>query len=292
MADHPAGPKPQDSLRGAKPVVLCADDFGITPGVSRGILDLLSLGRLSATSVMTNAPGWTDAAAGLRAFDSRAGIGLHLTFTYGAPLGRAPTLAPSGAFLGLGAILKRSLSGRMPAAEVEAEIERQLMAFVEAFGRWPDFVDGHQHVHVLPGVRRPLLATLRRLGLAGRLWLRDPTDRWSAIAKRRQERAKAMLVGALASGFGAAARSAGFALNEGFSGFSAFDPAGDLEAAFHSFFQALGPRPVVMCHPGHVEDASGLDTVIEARGREQAYLASPAFTRLLEERNITLTPAP
>ena len=38
-------------------VILCADDFGLADGVSRGIVELAEMGRLSATGAMTNMPG-------------------------------------------------------------------------------------------------------------------------------------------------------------------------------------------------------------------------------------------
>ena len=51
---------------------LCADDYAMTPGVSRGILEALDAGALSATSVMTTSETWPDAAAALRAHEGKA----------------------------------------------------------------------------------------------------------------------------------------------------------------------------------------------------------------------------
>ena len=96
---------------------------------------------------------------------------------------------------------------------------------------------------------------------------------------------------ALATGFAQAARAAGFSVNEGFSGFSPFDPAGDVAAEFARAFDALGPRPVVMCHPGHVDaELAALDPVVASREREYAYLASEAFGELLRSRRVALVP--
>jgi predicted glycoside hydrolase/deacetylase ChbG (UPF0249 family) len=64
-------------------------------------------------------------------------------------------------------------------------------------------------------------------------------------------------------------------------------------ADFEGFFEALGRRPVVMCHPGHVDAELGaLDPVTQPRAREYAYLASDAFQRLLEERAVALVSLP
>ena len=46
--------------------VLCADDFALSPGVSRGIIDLIARGRLSATGCMTVSPFWPEHAEWLR----------------------------------------------------------------------------------------------------------------------------------------------------------------------------------------------------------------------------------
>src|SRR6476659_7718062 len=68
-------------------VVLCADDFGLTEGVSRGILELAETARISATGAMTNMPARRRSAPGLQPLKGRIGIGLHLNLTTGAPIG-------------------------------------------------------------------------------------------------------------------------------------------------------------------------------------------------------------
>jgi predicted glycoside hydrolase/deacetylase ChbG (UPF0249 family) len=88
------------------------------------------------------------------------------------------------------------------------------------------------------------------------------------------------------------AREAGFLTNRGFSGFSPFDPARDLDRDFATYLAATGPAHLIMCHPGEVADRSGLDAVVEARRRELAYLSSPAFGRLLAATGVELVPAP
>jgi predicted glycoside hydrolase/deacetylase ChbG (UPF0249 family) len=204
-----------------------------------------------------------------------------------------PRLGPSDTFPTFYEVLRRSLLGQLPADEIGDEINRQLDAFVEGIGGAPDFVDGHQHVHVLPGIRAALLQALIERGWSGRVWLRDPSDQMTSIIRRRIAIGKALTVQGLASGFGKAARAAGYAVNEGFSGFSSFDPARDAAADFASFFEALGARPVVMCHPGHVDsELRTLDPVIETRAQEYAYLASNRFLELLDSRAIALVPRP
>ncbi|WP_128561461.1 ChbG/HpnK family deacetylase [Methylobacterium crusticola] len=287
-----------------RPLVLCADDYGLSPGVSRGILALARAGRVSATGAMTNIPAFRVAAPPLRELAGRIGTGLHLTLTAGEAIGPMPRLAPAGRLPPLGRLMRAAFAGGLDRGEVRDEVERQLDAFVAAMGRPPDFVDGHQHVHVLPGVRGPLLAALAGRGWRGRLWLRDPGERPAAI-RARAFAAKAGLVAALGLGFRRAAAGAGFATNRGFSGFSDF-AAGEGSAAddgsaadegfaasFERAFAALGPAPVVMCHPGLVDDdLRALDPVVASRPLEQAYLASDRFAAFLEREGLRLVPAP
>lgn len=201
-----------------------------------------------------------------------------------------PSFAPSGRFPPLRSVVLGALGRRLPLSEIAAEIGRQLDAFEEAAGRPPDFVDGHQHVHALPGIRRVLLDVLTRRG--GRPWLRDPADGPGAILARRASAGKALVVAGLSAGFGPAARRIGFETNRGFSGFSAFDPDAEIGADFARYVEAPGPAHLVMCHPGRVAPGETLDGVVEARERERAYLASDAFATLLSERGIVLVPRP
>jgi predicted glycoside hydrolase/deacetylase ChbG (UPF0249 family) len=273
-------------------VILCADDYAISAGVSRGILELAQAGRISATSAMTVAAGWPQLARQLDPVRERIGIGLHLTFTGLGPLGPMPGFAPQGRFPALRDVVRMAMRRRLPAAEIAAEIDRQLDAFTAALGGVPDFVDGHQHVHALPGIRGPLIAALKRRGLAGRTWLRDPADSPAAIVRRGVSVPKALAVAGLSLGFGAEARRAAFATNRGFAGFSPFDPERHLAHDFDRFFTAPGPAHLVMCHPGHLAAGETLDDVVEARERELAFLASDEFVAVLERRGITLVSAP
>jgi predicted glycoside hydrolase/deacetylase ChbG (UPF0249 family) len=273
---------------------LCADDYALTPGVSRGILELLAVGRLTAVSVLVTAPDWARAAGELKPFAATADLGLHLNLTLGAPLGGMPGFAPANQFPALGLLVRSALLGRLPLAEIAAEIARQIDSFAQYFGRLPDYVDGHQHVHALPGIRDALLRILTEQGLAGqglagRLWLRDPGDRLQAIIARPLRR-KALAVAALTAGFASRAAACSFALNEGFAGFSGFDPRRDYTEIFVASLRSPGPRHLVMCHPGHSDEAlARLDPATSSRDAELAFLLSPAFPQVLAAHSAGLT---
>ena len=98
-------------------VVLCADDYGLSPGVSRGIVELIAQGRLSATSCMSVSRFWPEHAAWLKPFADKVDVGLHLTLTNLPPLGPMPRTASSGRLPGLGTIARRALLGSLDRRE-------------------------------------------------------------------------------------------------------------------------------------------------------------------------------
>lgn len=253
--------------------VLCADDFAMTDGVSRSILALLEARKLSAAGAMTNRPHWMRLAAEFGAHVADADLGLHLNLTCAAPLGSMPRLAPGDVLPKLGEVARAALVSSAARREIAAEIARQLDAFEAGLGRAPDFVDGHQHVHVLPGVRGAVLAELQRRYPPGSVYLRDPADSARAIRERGVAVKKALVIAGLAQGLAKSARRRGIPVNRGFSGVSPFDPQRDFNADLGRFLTRPGPAHLVMCHPGFIDDElATLDPVIATRPLEHAAL--------------------
>lgn len=256
--------------------------------MSAGILEALQAGRLNATGAMTNRPDWKTAAADLRALEGRASFGVHLNLTLGGPLAGGAALAPSGVLPQLSTFLRGKLS-REATADVAHEIRAQLDAFEEAMGRAPDFIDGHQHVHALEPVRGLLLDEAARRGYAGKVWLRDSADRPDRILRRAVETKKALALAWFGRGFAKEARARGFTVNEGFSGFSAFDPSRDYGADFARYLAQPGKRHLVMCHPGHVdEELKSLDPVTTTREQELEFLLSERFSETMGQAGARL----
>jgi predicted glycoside hydrolase/deacetylase ChbG (UPF0249 family) len=268
---------PADTAASDRMVVLCADDYALTQGISRAIGELAAAKRLSATSVLVTTPHWPASAPRLCAHRGRLSVGLHLDLTLAGPLGPMPRLAPSATFPGLRALVTRALLGLLEAEEIRAEIERQLDRFEHGMGAPPDHIDGHQHVHVLSGVRQVLLQTVRRRYSRRPPLIRDPSDRLGNILGRGQAVAKSCIIGAFALGFARAARRFGLPVNDSFAGVSNFDVAVPYAEELGSALTHPGRLHLVMCHPGHPDaELSGLDPVVERRRMEyEALMRDP-----------------
>lgn len=265
----------------ARPIIVCADDYGLAPGVSAAIAELIAAGRLSATSCMSGLPDWRRAAGELRAVVAAtpADVGLHLTLTDHAPLaGDLHGLAAGGRLPPLKRLLARTLARHLPAAAVAEEVRAQLDAFEDAWGAPPDYVDGHQHVHLLPGVRDAVVAELRRRYPAGRVWVRNCVEAPDRSLRRGIATGKALFISALGRGLRQQARTAGLPMNEGFSGLHDFSAAPPFGERMRRFLADTGPRPLVHVHPGRVDAALiACDPLTTPREAELAYLASGEF---------------
>lgn len=254
-------------------VILTADDYAIAPGVSAAILQLAERGRLSATSAMTNMSSWPEDARRLRPLRDRIAIGLHLDLTAWRPLAPMPRFAPQGRFPRLPSVLAAGLRGRLNSDEIAGEIERQLDAFEHALGFAPDHIDGHQHVHAVPGIHEPLLGVLARRYRTRAPLVRVPRARLGALPRLGATGMKAAFVGLLAVRLESGARQAGLPINDAFAGFSGFREgtsyAAELGASLADVMGQDARLGIVMCHPG-VPDAelSEKDGVLARRQEE------------------------
>jgi predicted glycoside hydrolase/deacetylase ChbG (UPF0249 family) len=264
---------------------LCADDYGISPAVSAAIRDLIARRRINATSVMVTAPSFSHAeAAALReSAGNHAAIGLHLTLTAPFPP-HAHGFAPlrHGAFLPLAGMARRALSRSLLPALLDAEIAGQFAAFHTAFGRAPDYVDGHQHIHVFPQITEALLRVTKHA--APHAWLRQ-----CGRAARKNMEPKGLFLDALSRRFRRLATEHGLRTNPAFAGTYAFRAGADYTKLFPKFLDGLPDGSVVMCHPGKVDaELTRLDPLTHLREREYAFFSGEAFAKLLAERGFAL----
>ena len=269
---------------------LCADDYGISPAVNRAIRDLIEKRRLNATSVMVVGPaiGREEANALKTAASAnpRCAVGLHVTLT--APF-RPLTMhfrpIEGGLFLPHTKLLRRGLMGRLDSELIHTEVAVQLEAFADLFGRSPDFVDGHQHAQLFPGVRKALLAAVKET--APNAWIRQcgRNRPWA----QRLDSPKAFVLDALSAQFRRHAARAQLAFNPSFAGAYDFSTEPDFGALMRQFLQGMPEAGVVMCHPGFVDDVLiSLDPLTVQREREYEFLRGEQFLPLLAANEVTL----
>jgi predicted glycoside hydrolase/deacetylase ChbG (UPF0249 family) len=264
---------------------LCADDYGISPAVDRGIRDLISRRRLNATTVMVVAPSFSkDAAKSLLEVGPGA-VGLHVTLTAPfKPLTDFATLR-GGAFLTLSNVLGMAVARRLDRAALLREIGEQLRAFTSAFGRPPDFVDGHQHVQLFPQVRDAFLRAVAEH--TPKAWVRQ-CGRVAGQPRRLNNR-KGLLLDILSVGFRRKAGRLGLSFNPAFAGTYSFAPDADFPRLFPGFLEGLPDGGLVMCHPGFVDaELARLDPLTVQREREFAFFNGEDFPRLLARENVAL----
>jgi len=269
---------------------LCADDYGLAEGVNRAIRDLISRGRLNATSVMVVGPaigrGQVTALQETAAASPRCAIGLHVTLTAPfRPLSMYFRPLDGGLFLPFAKLLRAGLLRRLDAGLVEDEVLAQLAAFKELFSRAPDFVDGHQHAQLFPQVRDGFLRAVKEA--APDAWVRQ-CGRRKPLGHRFGE-PKAMVLDMLSAQFRKRAADATIAFNPAFAGAYDFSKPADFDRLMNGFVHDLPDGGLVMCHPGFVDETlTSLDPLTAPREVEHAYLAGDRFPAMLAANKVTL----
>jgi predicted glycoside hydrolase/deacetylase ChbG (UPF0249 family) len=134
-----------------------ADDWGLSPAINHGILELAKNGTINRVSIMANCAFMTD---GLHELRSVPGIqlGLHFNLTYGKPLTDYKVLPPK-AFL-----LRWIFQKQKVLPSILRELDAQLKSLTE-LGIKPDYFDGHHHIHVVPGLMDQLAEQVKKAGI-------------------------------------------------------------------------------------------------------------------------------
>ncbi len=162
-------------------LILNADDFGLTAGVNRAIVELHQAGLLTSTTLMAKAAA-TDEAIELARATPSLGVGCHVVLADGEPAlpvhelstrvdRQTSRLRPT-----LGAFLRGLFTGRIRSAEIEAEAAAQI-ALLQSRGLRLTHIDTHKHTHMFPAVLRPVLRAARAAGIRA---VRNPFEpAWS-----------------------------------------------------------------------------------------------------------------
>jgi hypothetical protein len=136
-------------------LIVNADDFGLTRGVSRGILAAHREGIVTSTTLLVNRP--LDPAQIEELEDSKLGVGLHLNLTLGAPLTEPRRVASLVDAEGRFVRDARAVAERAKVDEARIELGNQIDAFRRIMGRFPTHLDSHHHVGRYPPIQELVL---------------------------------------------------------------------------------------------------------------------------------------
>jgi len=274
----------------ARRLIVNADDFGLSAGVNRGVLEAHETGVVSSVSVLVNAPGWTDAAQRLRDLSSPSfpelGVGLHLNLTTGRPVSCGGSLcdARTGQLHPFGTFVARALAGRIAPRDVAIECTAQLSRLRDA-GLVVTHVDSHRHVHALPGVWGPVVETARREGIPV---VRVPLEPWGLNPLNWRASLKKTvlhLAWRVASRGGIPLRRA-----DHFVGISLQGGRGFLRRLLAAIDHLQPGTTELMVHPGYPDgDLAGWDDYRAPRAQELAALIRPEVRERFQRGRFRLT---
>lgn len=274
---------------GSRYLLVTADDFGIGPETSRGILDLAARGVVTSTVLLVTSSFAEESVTMWRDRGRPVELGWHPCLTLDAPVSparRVPSLVDAdGRFLPLGSFLKKLLLGRLDATEIETELAAQYDRFLDLVGAPPANVNGHHHVHAFGPVRAALARVLA--AQPTRPFARRVVESWRTLLRvpgARLKRAWLARVGRTASLFPG---------NDYLIGVT--NPA-CVHAAdfFPRWLRAAAGRFVELtCHPGHLDatldgrDGTMADGQLHRRPAELERLGDPTFLEAAEAAGFT-----
>jgi len=248
-----------------KNLIVNADDLGWTDGVNRGILEAFHHGIVTSTSLLANGAAF---AGGVEAARSAPGlgIGVHLNLSDGLPVADRETvtslLNDEGKFAGgPESLLLRRVRRGLLLAEVENEWDAQIQKVRDA-GLAPTHLDGHKHVHMLPGLFEIALKLAKRHDIGAiRVSLEASSLRAALSSGKKQHAAVVLKQGVQARGLKLLARDAreqagraGISTADYFCGIA---QTGELtREGVTQFVKSLPDGTTeLICHPGYADAA-------------------------------------
>lgn len=269
-------------------LIVNADDFGLSPGINRGIVAAHRSGIVTSASVMVNGPAF-DHAVALAKENPGLDIGVHLTLTELAPV------APPGTVRSLlGADLRllphaidfarRYARGSLVFAEVRNELDAQLQVARER-GLAISHIDSHQHVHALPGVAREIAELAGAHGIRA---VRYPLEPLCAYMFRSLGNVRRL---AEQAALNAVCKRSPLRLLRHADAFAGFHFGGRLtERNLRTVLRNLPERGSIelMCHPGDAEDDGPHLRWGYAGAAERAALTSETIKAAIRGRGIAL----
>ena len=283
-----------------KQLIICADDFAQNAEISDGILILARDKRINAISCMVNDSSWRDASQDLLGTSYNGYVGLHLNFTFGQPLSSVWRKNEGEKFYSLPTLIKKLYLGKIQKTTLEAEIQAQIDVFANAMHIYPDFLDGHQHVHQLPGLREALLHVYTKIKshTAGEENDVDEHEYSDSFFRNTSNGHKdfwtisgfpKLQVLSILGGrkFKKLLTIKQIPTNASFAGVYNFKNARNYRKYFQKFLNQTQNGGIIMCHPGSYSQDSS-DPLHKYRYHELTYFMSDLFLTDMEDNNYSL----
>ena len=234
-------------------MIVCADDFGLSGDVNAAILDLAAARRVVAVSCMVHAPAFDACSASALADRGRVvSLGLHLTFTADPEFrALAGASAPPDEDAAFRRLLALGLRRRLDAGAARLIVEGQYSAFIAAFRREPEFLDGHMHVHQFPGVRDAVVSFAAGLPAGARPYVRNTATPLTRILAQGVAPMKTFWISRWGAPLHRRLRAVGVPTNDGFAGLYDARRHARFPDYLRRFVRGLDtPGAILMVHPG------------------------------------------
>lgn len=259
-----------------KLVCYCADDFAMNAEITHAILHLLHQKVIQATSCMTQSPYWFDHAAKLLDVQQPFNIGLHLNFTH--------NFNDEDYIYSLNTCIRKAWSHTLSRHHIRQSIEKQWGNFIEATGKQPDFIDGHQHVHQFPVIREILISFLKEKKFKG--WIRSLNQ---PLYIQGYQLKTYILHTLGAKKLQSLCTTHHIPTNAYFAGIYNFSTTVDYAFLNQKWLKHAQENTLIMCHPS-LTTTQLEDPIYLARINEYNYLSSPQFLEDCHRFNVQLAP--
>src|SRR6202142_3599352 len=286
-------------------LIVNADDFGLTAGVNRGIVEAHISGVVSSTTLMANGPAFADAVAAARSAPNLS-VGCHVLLVDGPPvlppdpvdtLRAIRSAEPDRFYSSLSAFAARAMLGGFDRDQLVAEVTAQIRK-LQAAGIQVTHLDTHKHAHIFPEVLNALLRAARICGVRA---IRNPIVPVKALPARLfkgkphlwKRYSQVRMLHTFARHFLKQKKRAGLLTPDGVLGVTetGASESGGFRSPLRATLAAL-PEGTweLVCHPGYNDtDLAAVNTRLrESRDEERRLLTSAEFRQFLDEQKIQL----
>jgi predicted glycoside hydrolase/deacetylase ChbG (UPF0249 family) len=256
-------------------IIICADDFGISPQVNNAIIKLLELKKISAVSCLVTGRGWHDSANVLGRFRDDVDIGLHLSYHE----------------MSFNKVLRLAYLGRLDREKIFSGFKTQLDCFFKELGRFPDFIDGHQHIHQLPIMRLALMDLINTMRV-DKIYIRNSSVSLNDIFSRKISILKNILIAIPGMSLKRYLSKMHICTNNDLLGIYDYDVNNNPDEIFETFLKTVKhPNTILMVHPSYGNERDNVTNSCfeNKRKEEMRFLDSDKYKNTLEEYGLYLT---